>query len=427
VRCALVALLLALVVACGDDGETVEPPRAGLIVGQLVDEEELTDTLLLVDPERPTQETLELDDLGPGVPAGPHRALYQAGEGTVLVDAEAARVHDLEVEGVAPRYSHGTVTGGGERFTVLLSPTAEVAAVVDLEEGTAEALALEGVDAYLNAELTPDEQTALVNTDEGPWLVPTDDPAAAEPVGGGAGQLADDGSAVLVTGEGPPVIRPLDGEGEIAVTEEPVDGALLVGERVVLVQGEEAVLVEPGAPDVLASAPFRTDGPAPVLVGDAVLLPSGGSWTLLDSREATATELPDVEGLVPSFGGPPPSRWVPFSGDGLLRAVDTEDGSVVDVLDGERIVGFPLVAAAGPAALVSADRAEATVLLLADLDTGEVAELATRVQGAALSPDGEQVAWAEGELPELRIAPVADPAASQVAAEGVALPLWLDR
>jgi hypothetical protein len=203
-----------------------------------------------------------------------------------------------------------------------------------------------------------------------------------------------------------------------------------VGERVLVGRGSEAVLLDPGSDEVLASAPFSTDGAAPVAVGDTVLLPGDGGWTLIDGAGATATPLPELDGLTPAFNGRP-SRWVPFGDDTgqTLVAVDTDDGSVATVLEleeGSRVVGLPALADAGPSALVSTDTGTGTNALLVDLDGGEPQELGEGIQGASFSPDGGQVTWSTGASAELRIAPVDDVAGAEVVTDGIALPVWLN-
>jgi hypothetical protein len=246
--------------------------------------------------------------------------------------------------------------------------------------------------------------------------------------------LLDDGASVLLTGPAGVVVRDVAGGEDTVVSDDGDGGALALGDRVLVARGAEAVLVEPGADDVLASAPFSAEGAAPVVVGDAVLLPGGGptsTWTLVDGGEATATPLPELDGLTPAFSGRP-TRWVPFGASATaaqeLQAVDLEDGTVVSVLElpaAEQIVGFAALADQGPWALVSVDSAEGTTALIVDLATGATQDLGPRIQGATFSPDGERVAWSSGEAAELRVAPVEDLAAAEVVATDVALPLWL--
>lgn len=433
--------LLALAISgCGDDGGGDDQPTAGLIVGQQAQDGELGDRLVVVDPDRPDHEEIDLADVGRGTPAGRGTAFYETPTDLYLVDAEAGEAHDLGVDltDADPGYSLGVVQGGGRRFTVLLSPTGAAATLVDLEEATATALGLGDATLYYSAELTPDESRALVNTDDGAWLVPTDDPGDPERLADGAGQLVDDGTGVLLRTPDGILVQDLDSGDGVELGSTGIDGVLAVGSRVVAVQGDEAVLVEPGSPDVLASAPYSGRGAAPLVAGTSILLPGpGGRWTLMDADAATTTPLDELTGMVPAFSGRPPTRWVPFSdsaelGGRRVVAVDAADGSVATVLDlprGQQVVGFPDVADQGPNALLAVDRPEGTTLLVADLETGELVELGVRLQGAALSPDGERVAWSGGDDPDnpsLLVADVEDPTSADVLADGVALPLWLE-
>jgi hypothetical protein len=436
------ALLVLVLPACGGDdgggggasaGERSASP--GLLVAQRLEDGELVDTLELLDPERPGDETVDVADVARGIPVGVNQALYEQGAEIVLLDAEAGEVTDLglQIGDIDLNYSRASVAPGGERYVVLLAPTGEGAALVDLED--AEVTDLLGVagDArvVLGAEMAGDGSAVLLNTDAGVHLVPTDDPDAAVQLGEGAGQLLGDGDRVLLTGPDGVVLRDLDADEETVVSEEP-GGALVVGDRVLVGRDDEAVLLDPGSDDVLASAPFSTSGAAPVAVGETVLLPSGDGWTLVDGADATATPIPELDGLTPTFSGRP-SRWVPFGDDepdgNTLVAVDTEDGSVVDLLElgeDQLLVGLPLVADAGSAALVSTNDPDGTEVLVVDLDTGEQQPLGTAVQGAAFSPDGGRLAWSRGEDAELRIAPVDDLGSGEVVADGLALPIWLN-
>lgn len=435
---ALALLPLLVLAACsGDDGggdasgpgaPTASP---GLVVGQQVDDGDLVDTLELIDPERPGDETVDLGGVGRGIPAGVNQALYESSEQIVLLDAESGEVSDLglQIGDVDLAYSRASVAPGGDRYVLLLAPTGEGAQLVDLDGGTVTDLLprIEPATVVLGAEMADDGSEVLLNTDDGVWLTPTASPEGTERVGDGAGQLLDDGSVLLTSADGV-VVRPPDGE-DVTISDGS-GGALAVGGRVLVGRDDEAVLLDIGSDEVLASAPFDTDGAAPVAVGDTVLLPGDGEWTLIDGADATATPLPDLAGLTPAFSGRP-SRWVPFGDETgrLLVAVDTDDGSVVDVLDlpdGSAVVGLPAVADAGSSALLSVDDADGTTALLVDLDTGEEQELGRAIQGAAFSPNGTQLAWSSGEAAELRIAPVDDVAGAEVVDEGVALPVWLN-
>jgi len=432
--------LLALPACSGDDGDgagggTGPTGSNGLLVGQRFEDGELVDTLEVLDPERPGGDGVDVADVSRGIPVGVNKALYESGADIVLVDAEEQEVRplDLLIGEIDLAYSRSAVAPGGDRYVVLLSPTGEGAALVDLEElGVTDLIPLlDGAELVLGAEMTDDGSRVLLNTEDGAFLVPTDVPDSAERLGDGAGQLLAGGSSVLLSGPEGVVVREVDGGDETTVGDGR-GGALAVGDRILLGREDEAVLLDPGSDEVLASAPFSTEGAAPVAVGDAVLLPGGQAptWTLVDGTEGTATEIPELEGLTPAFNGRP-SRWVPFQDaeTGRLVGVDLEDGSVETALqleDGQRLVGLPAVADAGPAALVSTDHEDGTLAFVVDLDTGEAQELGQAVQGAAFSPDGSQVAWSVGEEAELRIGPVDDLAAAEVVDEGIVLPVWLN-
>jgi hypothetical protein len=439
-RVLALGLLLLVLSACGGDdgggggdGPGERSVSAGLLVGQQADDGRLIDTLELIDPERPGDETVDVADVSRGIPVGVNQALYESGAQIVLLDADGGDVTDLglQIGDIDLAYSRASVAPGGDRYVVLLAPTGEGAALVDLEDATVTDLLAELDEAtvVLGAEMADDGSAVLLNTDDGVHVVPTDAPDEPERVGDGAGQLLDGGSSVLLTSADGVIVRDLDSGDETNVSDGS-GGALAVGSRILVGQGDEAVLVDPGSDDVVASAPFSTEGAAPVAVGDTVLLPGDGGWTLVDGVDGTTTPLPDLDGLTPAFSGRP-SRWVPFgdeSGRGLV-AVDTEDGSVVTVLDlgqGAQVVGLPALADAGPGALVSTDDPDGTVALLVDLDTGETQELGAAIQGASFSPDGAQVAWSSGDDAELRVGPVDDVASAEVVTDGIALPVWLN-
>lgn len=425
--------------ACGgDDGGSAPAPgerstSAGLLVGQRVDDGSLVDTVELIDPERPGDETVDVADVSRGIPVGVNQALYESGAEIVLLDADGGDISDLDLQigDIDLAYSRASVAPGGDRYVVLLAPTGEGADLVDLDDAEVTDLleVIGDATVVLGAEMADDGSRVLLNTDDGVHVVPTDSPEDAERVGDGAGQLLDDGSSVLLTSADGAVVRDLDGGDDLTISDE-AGGALAVGGRILVGRGEEAVLLDPGSDEVIASAPFDADGAAPVAVGDTVLLPGDGGWTLIDGTGGTATPLPDLDGLTPAFSGRP-SRWVPFgdeSGQTLL-AVDTDDGSVESVLDlGEdaRVVGLPALADAGPWALLSTDDADGTDAILVDLDTGTTQDLGAAIQGASFSPDGAQVAWSSGDDAELRVGPVDDIASAEVVTDGVALPVWLN-
>jgi len=437
---ALALPLLALVACSGDDGgggsdQGQNAGSNGLLVGQRLEDGELADTLEVLDPDEPDGETVAVADVARGIAVGVNQALYESGADVVLLDAEAREVHglDLLIGEIDLAYSRSAVAPGGDRFVVLLSPTGEGAALVDLEEAEVTDLIapLGGPELVLGAEMADDGSQVLLNTEDGVFLVPTDDPGSPERLGDGAGQLLAGGSSVLLTGVDGVVVREVDGDEETVVSDG-AGGALAVGDRILVGRDDEAVLLDPGSDDVIASAPFSTAGAAPVAVGDAVLLPGGEAptWTLIDGTAGTATEVPELEGLTPAFNGRP-SRWVPFQDAeaGRVLGVDLEDGSVETVLEleeGEQLVGLPAVADAGPAALVSVDDEDGTRGVVLDLDTGDAEELGRAVQGATFSPDGTQLAWSVGEEAELRVAPVDDLGAAEVVGEGIALPVWLN-
>jgi hypothetical protein len=434
VRRLAAAAVLLLVPACSDDGGGggEQFPSVGLIVGQESVDGEVADTLVVIDPEHSEPETIDLDGLGRGIPVG-RQALYEVADGIVLVEADDAEAHDLGV-GIGEQdllLTPGIVEGGGQRFTVLLSSAGQPTRLVDLEEQETTDLA-EGT-VVTGAEFTPDEAWLMLNTEDGPVLLPTDDPAAATDLGNGAGQLTADGESVLLTGSDGVRLHAIEGGAEVAITDEPT-AALAVGDKVLLVRDDEAVLVEPGSDDVLASAPFTAGAAAPIALDSTVLLPAGAGrgWTFIDAEAATATHLDDLDGLRSAVPGVQPTRWVPFEAPSRANrevvGVDLVDGSVTDVRrlpPDEEIESFFALAPTGPWALALTNRRGGGRTILVNLETGAIEELASRIQGAAFSPDGEQVTWSEGASGELHVAPVGDPSAGDVVADGVALPIWL--
>ncbi len=401
------ALALALVLAaCGDDDarsgsdqDGGPAARPGLLVGQAADGGTLTDTVVVVDPAGDDGREIPVTDLARGVAAGPDRAFYEQGATIVLVDAADGTVTDLglRVGEVDLAYSASAVTGGGTTIAVLLAPTGEAAALVDLDDGTVtDLLAATGVGAVLGAEVTPDEAHVVLTSDQGVRVVPSAAPDDDRDLGGTAGELTDDGTRVLVSADDGITLVPVAG-GEATVVSDEGGGALAAGDRVVLGRGDSVVLVEEDGGEPLATVPWSGEAP-PIAVGAGVLVPTGAgpTWALLDAGDATVTDLDELTGLVPGFGGQP-RRWVPFvqtDGQGgiggrQVLAVDTTDGEVVTVVDlaaGSQVVGLPVVATAGPAALVTVTGPDGTTTLLADLDDGAVQELGQGLQGAAWPP-----------------------------------------
>ena len=440
----LLVLLLLLLPACsGDDGDDGDGDDAsggtevspGLIVAQQLAEGDLADTLELLDPERPGDETVDVDDVSRGIPVGVQQALYESGAEIVLLDAETGEVQDLglQIGDIDLAYSRASVAQGGERWVVLLAPTGEGAALVDLEDGGVTDLValLDGPQFVLGAEMAPDGSMVLLNTEDGVHVVPTEDPEAAERAGDGAGQLVDGGASILLTSADGVVVRDLESGDETEISGGD-GGALAVGDRVLVGQGTEAVLLDPGSDEVIASAPFSTDGAAPVAVGDTVLLPGSDepTWTLVDGDAGTATPLPELDGLTPAFSGRP-ERWVPFGNEEgqVLVGVDTQEATVQPILDlegDERFVGLPAVAGTSAAGLVSVTDPDGTHGVLVDLAGGTTQELGSGLQGAAFSPDGGQVVWSDSREGVLRIATVDDVEGAEVVGEGLVLPVWLN-
>ena len=252
-----------------------------------------------------------------------------------------------------------------------------------------------------------------------------------ERLGDGAGQLLDDGASVLLTSADGVVVRDLDSGDDIEIAGGD-GGALAVGARILVGQGTEAVLLDPGSDDVIASAPFATGGAAPVAVGDTVLLPGSDepTWTLVDGDAGTATPLADLDGLTPAFSGRP-ERWVPFGDEAgrVLVSVDTQEGTVEPVLDlddDERVVGLPFVAGTSAAGLVSVSDPDGTHGVLVDLAAGTTQELGSGLQGASFSPDGAQIVWSDTREGTLRVAPVDDVEGAEIVTDGLALPVWLN-
>lgn len=429
-------LLLALS-ACGDDGGGSEAAPS-LIVGQESVDGELTDNLIVVNPDEEGTETIEVPDLGSGIPAGPGKALYESGSDIVLVDVVSGDVDDLglSTDDVDLAYSLVSDTAG-DRFMLLLSPVGSGGALVDLESGEVTDLldAVGGDGGLASAELAGDQSMVLVNTDESVFLVDTADPDTVQALGEGFGQLIGDGTSVLLRGPEGIAVVGADGAEPTVLSEDSEVTGIVVGDRVLLGVGEDAQLVDPDSGEVLVSVPLGEDPGGTVVVGDNVLVSAApdndGAWTLIDGAAATATPVPDLEGRTPSYIGRP-SRWVPFEETaglvGALAGVDAEAGTVqpVDALaENEVVVGYPSLSGDGPWTIVPTELGGVPHTELVDLATGETHDLGPRLQGATLSPDGEQVAWSAGDAPDLSVGPVDDPEAGEVIADGLALPLWL--
>ena len=209
-RLLALGLLLLLLPACsGDDGGDGRPPsrvgtraaRAGLIVGQQPADGDLADTLELLDPERPGDETIDrATDVARGIPVGVQQALYESGDASCSLDAETRRgpgPRPADRRHRPPRSPGPRWPAGGERYVVLLAPTGEGAALVDLDDGRRHR-PHRGHSTDPSSSSAPSWRPTARRPAEHrgrrPPPVPTDDPDGAERLGDGAGQLLDDGA-----------------------------------------------------------------------------------------------------------------------------------------------------------------------------------------------------------------------------------------
>ena len=102
----VLALALAVVCLAACSGDDADAPAEsggtqlspGLIVAQQIVDDDLADTLELLDPERPGDETVDLEEVARGIPVGVNQALYESGAEIVLLDAESGDVQDLGLQ-----------------------------------------------------------------------------------------------------------------------------------------------------------------------------------------------------------------------------------------------------------------------------------------------------------------------------------------
>lgn len=455
----MAAVLVLALPACSDDGGSAEPeaddgrfpapgPSAastepGLIVGQQSVDGRLMDVVVGVDPA--TGETIDVPvpavGLASGVGAGPGRALYASGDTNVLVDLLAGTVEDLGLSSEEYLPTLARLTGGvGQRYAVLTALNRDGAVLIDLTSAEVTDLTEEaGGGPYLTGELRADEAVALLGGQEASHAVTTDDPAAIEQIGEGYGQfLGDGGSVVLSSNDGASVVDLATEESR--VLSDTMAGALPVGDLVLLQTSEtEAALVDPATGETLQTLTLTATASSPVRADEAVLLSTEGNldWQLIDGTTGTITPMPDLAGYTEQASPTGEGRWVVFLSTEPGRevvGVDTADGGVqpIDALpNGERFSSIAALAPAGPWMVAATDSdgpdgAAVTRGRLVNLDTGAVVDLGPRFQGAAFSPDGQQVAWTSGDAAaDLQVARVDDIGAAQLVATGIVVPLWL--
>ena len=268
--------------------------------------------------------------------------------------------------------------------------------------------------------------------------MPTADPAAVAPIGDGFGQFLGDGGSVVLTAPGGASVIDLASD-ESRVLTDTTTGAVPVGDLVLLQTSEtEAALVDPASGDTLQTLTLGADASSPVRADDAVLLSTDANqdWQLIDGTDGTVTPVPDLAGYVEQPSPTGEGRWVVFRATEQGRpvvGVDTGDGGVqpIDALpDGERFTSIAAMAPDGPWMVAATDSSgpDGTAVTrgrLINLDTGVTVDLGPRFQGAAFSPDGQQVAWSSGDAAELQVAPVEDLGAAALVATGIVVPIWL--
>ena len=454
----MAAVLLLTMAACrGDDGGA-EPeaddggfpaagPAAGsttpgLIVGQQSVDGRLGDVVVAVDPA--TGETTDVPvaaiGLASGVAAGPGRVFYVSGATNVLVDLTTATVEDLGLSSEEYLPTIARLTGGvGDRYAVLTASSGAGAVLVDLTTAEVTDLTDQLADGlYVTGELRPDEAVALIGGQDVSYAVPTADPAAVAPVGDGFGQLLGDGGSVVLTAPGGASVIDLASDESRTLTDT-MTGAVPVGDLVLLQTSEtEAALVDPASGDTLQTLSLGADASSPVRADDAVLLSTDANqdWQLIDGTDGTVTPLPDLAGYLEQPSPTGEGRWVVFRATDQGRpvvGVDTGDGGVQPIAAlpaGERFTSIAAMAPDGPWMVAATDSSspDGTAVTrgrLINLDTGVTVDLGPRFQGAAFSPDGQQVAWSSGDAAELQVAPVEDLRAAALVATGIVVPIWL--
>jgi len=452
------AVLVLALPACGDDGggadrgpidvvfpapgPAVASTTPGLIVGQRSVDGELTDVIVSVDPASGDTTEVPVAEVGlaSGVGAGPGRALYASGDTNVLVDVVRGEVVDLGLDTQEYRPTLARLTGGiGQSHAVLTTLNRDGAVLVDLTTGEVTDLTdqLSG-GPFVTGELRPDESVALIGGQETTSAVPTEDPTAVEQIGDGYGQFLGDGGSVVLSGTGGASVLDLASD-ETRVLTDTMTGSIPVGDLVLLQTSEtEAGLVDPATGETLQTLTLTATASSPALADEAVLLSTEGNldWQLIDGTAGTITPMPDLAGYDEQASPTATGRWVVFRSterDRPVVGVDTTDGGVqpIDPLPGEeRFTSIVAMAPEGPW-MVAATDSEApdgsavTRGVLVNLDTGAVVDLDPGFQGAAFSPDGQQVAWSSGDAADLQVAPVEDVGAADVVATGIVVPIWL--
>jgi len=378
--------------------------------------------------------------LASGVAAGPGRVFYVSGEANVLVDLATTSVQDLGLPSQEYLPTVARLTGGvGEDYAVLTATSGGGAVLVDLSSAEVTDLTdLLADGPFVTGELRPDETVALIGGQEASYAVPTEDPTAVESIGDGFGQFLGDGGAVVLSGTAGASVRDLQSD-EIRVLTDTRAGAIPVGNLVLLQTSEtEAALVDPATGETLQTLPLGADASSPVRAAEAVLLRTTDNqdWQLIDGTTGAVSPMPDLAGYLEQPSPTGEGRWVVFRSTEPGRpvvGVDTTDGGVqpIDALPaGERFTSIAAMAPDGPWMVAATDSTgpDGTAVTrgrLINLDTGATVDLGTRFQGAAFSPDGQQVAWSSGDAADLQVAPVRDVAAAELVATGIAVPIWL--
>jgi hypothetical protein len=314
-----------------------------------------------------------------------HQAILFTPDNAYLVDAKEGDIQALalppDAQGrVLPEAAQFSLSGGGQRWSLLGSPQGDQAYLIDLETAQVQDLLgtlaskSENVNFSFYGLFSPDETHLILGTDRDLWLLPTENPRRARRLGTARTQyganFSPDGERIVY------LQRTEAGETQVMVAH--VDGS-----------GSEVV----AAGDGFSHAHF-------VLGGEGLVLFFEDKVTRLslDDRQ---------EGELLTFSGPLQRLWIPTDGEKALFSYESGETAVWQLIDLKEETARSLDDLEGYLALFkdrghrwlffadSVERAGARRFAGLDLETGDVHELLTLDADTkfwsltGFAPDGE--------------------------------------